>query len=187
MKEYFMDAKKTTIGKLKKQILEDAKEYDNIAIICLGPSLNAPSPFLTFASTIGTILKINHFPIYGDLENPIKIEKRKIAPIQTEIDLNHSNTFTLVIINSISDSKKLLGNIYYENMPFQKNDIFVGCSTLALFGSYGKNNEEYLKNSLSLEETREIAFSAAFLLMEILNEKQDLDKQKRQLKKETII
>ncbi len=186
LKNYILKAKKETLAVLKEKILEDIKNYDKIAIICLGPSFNAPSPFLTFSSTIGTILKANHFWVYGDLENPIRIEKKKISPIQTEIDTNNPNTFTLVIVNSISHSKKLLGNVCYKNGSFQQKNILVGNATLTLFGSYGKNTEEYLKQGLSLEETKEFATNIAFLLMEIINQKHDLEIQKLKKKKNSL-
>ena len=183
MKDCYIDEKKVKLERLEEQILKDAEEYEEILILCLGKYNETYSPFLTFATKVSTVLKTNNFPVYGDIEKPLLIEKRIISPLNFQIDKHHPNAFVLVVMNSLSDTKKVVGNLYYENKPFETKDLTVGNATLKLCGSFGKTEEELSKNSLDLATINEIATDVSFSLMRILNEKQ-MDKNILSLHKE---
>lgn len=170
MKDVFFNQKKVKNEKLPELILKDALNYDSITILCLGKYSKNLSPFLTFATKVGTILKANQFSVYGEDENSILIDNESIVPVLNEIKENFPNTFILVVLNSLSDSKKLLENLYYENTPFSHDGLEIGNANLKLCGSFGTDDISYKENSLSLEEINNLACDVAFLLMKTINE-----------------
>lgn len=190
MKNYFINGKKEKIKKLEEQILEDAHTFDTIVVLCLGKYEENLSPYLTFASKVGAILKTNQFPVFGEETSPILIDNNKLPKISREIVESYSNPFVLVVMNSRSDAKKVVGNVYYENKSFENDSILAGNATLTLCGSYGKNKEECTVNSLSMDFVNEIATDISMSIMKALNKKQeinDLEKLEitRRLEKET--
>lgn len=189
MKDCFVNDKKANLEKLEEQILEDASSFDTIVVLCLGKYEETLSPYLTFASKVGTILKTNQCPVFGEESNPILIDN-KLPKISLEIVKTYTNPFVLVVMNSMSDAKTIVGNVYYESKSFETDTILVGDAKLTLCGSFGKNKEEYDVNSLSMDLVNEIATDISMSLMKILNKKQemtDLEKQEitRTLEKET--
>ncbi len=187
--DYFVNNKKAKLKKLEEQILEDAKDFDSLIILCLGKYDATLSPYLTFASIVGTILKMNQMPVYGDEENPILIDK-KVSKVSREIIKVSPHPFVLVVMNSVSEEKTNISNLYYENAPFENKEVLVGDATLKLCGSFGKTKEDYDANSLSKEIIDETATSIAFSLMKVINLKQGMinlntDELSLKLEKET--
>lgn len=175
MKDCFINEKKENLEALETKILEDASSFDTIVVLCLGKYEKTYSPYLTFASKVGTILKTNQFSVYGEESNPILID-HKLPKVSREIIKNYPNPFVLVVMNSISDAKKVVGNIYYDSKSYENDKILVGDATLSLCGSYSenKNKEEYDANSISMDLVNEIATDMALFLMKVLNQKQEL-------------
>lgn len=191
MKDCFVNDKKANLEKLEEQILEDASSFDTIVVLCLGKYEETLSPYLTFASKVGTILKTNQFFVFGEESNPILIDN-KLPKISREIVKTYTNPFVLVVMNSMSDAKTIVGNVYYKKEPYETDTILVGDATLTLCGSFGEKKEEYDANSLSMDVVNEIATDISMSLMKVLNKKQeiiDLEKQEitRTLEKETEI
>lgn len=179
MNDFLMNFRTSKEKRINRRILEDMKDFHEIVVLCLGNYEDTLSPFLTFASKVGTILKVNHFPVYGDMTNPILIDKKSVTPLLEEITRNHPNSFVLVIMTSVSDSKKALGNLYYENTPYKIEDLKVGNAKIQLCGSFGngstpkKTYEKYIENGLSLSKVNETATDIALTLMKIMNQKQE--------------
>lgn len=67
----------------------------------------------------------------------------------------------------------MVGNLSYENTPYETNEIVVGHATLKLCGSFGKSIEEYKKNSLNEEVINEISTDIALFLMQLINKKKE--------------
>lgn len=191
VKDCFVNEKSENLEVLEAKILEDTSSFDTIVVLCLGKYEETFSPYLTFASKVGTILKANQIPVYGEESNPILIDN-KLPKVSREIVETYPNPFVLVVMNSVSDAKKVVGNIYYESKSYETDKILVGDATLNLCGSYSesKNKEEYDANSISMDLVNEIATDMALFLMKVVNKKQELanlDKEEitHTLKKET--
>lgn len=166
----FCNQKKVKVERLTEQILNDAKDTHSITILCLGKYSEELPSFLSFATKVGTILKTNNFQVYGCMNQEILIDKNSISDVILDIKINHPNTFLLVVMNGLTDSAKMVGNLYYENTPFINNNLHVGDATLKLCGSFGNNNESLKENSLSKEEVDKVATDTAIMLMNILEE-----------------
>lgn len=182
MKDCFVNEKKENLETLEEKILEDANSFDTIVVLCLGKYEETFSPYLTFASKVGTILKANQILVYGEETNPILIDS-KLPKVSREIVETHCNPFVLVVMNSVSDAKKTVGNIYYESKFYENDNILVGDATLSLCGSFGKKKEEYDTNSLSMNLVNEMATEIALLLIKVVNKKQEL----KNVEKEEVI
>lgn len=174
MNNYFMNGKKMQFNRLTKHILKNSKDFDELVVLCLGEYNEHLSPFLTFASKVGTILKFNHFSVYGDCQNPILIDTESITPILEKIYIEKPNAFVLVVMSSLSKWEKNLGNIYYNSNPFPIKDLKIGNAYLQLCGSYGNGNyKEYDSNGLPLTIINQTAIDISLFLMQLLREKEE--------------
>lgn len=98
MKDFYMNHEKISVTKLKKQILEDSKNFDRIVIICLGEYDENLGLFGKMASKVGTLLSKNQFVVFGDELEPIKIDKKITVTLSREIADQYPNSFELVVI-----------------------------------------------------------------------------------------
>ncbi len=181
MEYCYIKDKKVKLEQLKEQILLDSEEFENIIILCLGKYETALSPFLTFATKVGTILKLNNFPVYGEEEHPILIDKIDLVKTSRDIIKEYTKPFVLVVLNSITDHKKRVGNCYYEATPYINESIVVGDAHITMCGTFGTNEEDYYKNSLNVDEINTSATDLALVLMRIIEEKQNTLTLKKEL------
>ena len=180
MKKTFIERKRENkLEKIHQKILKDAKNYSEIIVLCLGNYKEDLPFFLKFATLVGTTLKENNFSIYGDKKNPILLDQRCVCPILEKIKQDMQDAFLLVVMTSISENKKDVGNLNYKNQPYLLGDLKIGNATIQLCSSYGKalnpkeRYQKYIKNSLNATIIKNMITETSLMLMSAIKEKEE--------------